>query len=205
MEALIVDDHPLMQEILSAMLKKAAGRVTVRVATDIESALEQAKRRSGPDLVLLDLGLPGCSGIEALARFRTACTNVKVAVVSSNDNPDVIRAALKAGAAGYIPKTYKPKAIVAVLQIIAGGGTFVPSEILRTAPSGGKHPELSERQDEVLRLLLRGLSNRDMAAQLNIAESTIKHHLHEIYDTLGVSTRTEAMAAAQRRGLQPGR
>src|SRR5271167_2963937 len=120
-EVLIVDDHPLIQEILPAILKKAVGRAVVRVASDLESALKQAKDRGAPDLVLLDLGLPGCDGIEALTRFRGACPGAKVVVVSSNDDPSVIRAALKAGAAGYIPKTCKPNAIVAALQIIAGG------------------------------------------------------------------------------------
>jgi DNA-binding NarL/FixJ family response regulator len=202
MRVLIVDDHPLIQEILPAMLKKAVGQVVVHLATDLAGALDDASRGAGPELVLLDLGLPDCTGIEALTRIRDRHPGAKIVVVSCNDDPGVIRAALKAGAAGYILKTYKANQVVAALRIIADGGTYVPSEILQADPADEKDLKLSSRQSEVLQLLLQGLSNRDIASQLHIAESTVKHHMGEIFETLRVSTRAEAMALAQRRGRQ---
>ena len=203
MQALLIDDHPLIHEILPAMLRKAVGRdVVVHAAQNLDEALECARRRKPLDLVLLDLGLPGCSGIEALKRIRERCPDAKIVVVSASDDPESIQAAFKAGAVGYIPKTSTPPTIIGALKLVCDGGTYVPREALDLSRSAAARPEFSGRQLEVLRLMLKGLSNREIAKLLRIAENTVKHHVGEVYGALGASSRGEAMAAAVRRGYK---
>jgi DNA-binding NarL/FixJ family response regulator len=126
MEVLIVDDDPLLSEYLQAVLRKALKGVIVAAARDLGSALERTGVGEAPDLVLLDLGLPGCSGLEALLRFRSRFPGVRVAVVSANEEPSVIAAALEAGASGFIPKTSKLDVMIAAIRHVAAGGTYVP-------------------------------------------------------------------------------
>src|SRR6266513_4028606 len=195
MEALLVDDHPLICEILPAMLKKAMGPEAVtHIAGSLEAAFDCVRRCVRLDLVLLDLGLPGCSGIEALRRFRDRYADLRIVIVSSDVERASIQGAFRAGVVGYIPKTSSAQTIVSALKIIADGGTYVPREALE--PPSGEDPveEFSERQREVLRLILKGLSNHDIAVQLGIAESTVKQHVAVIYGVLGVGSRAEAMA-----------
>ena len=198
MRVLIVDDHPLIQEILPALLRKAIGRVSVSLANNLDDALAHVEDSGTFDLVLLDLGLPGCNGIEALKLFADKALGSRIVVVSSDDDPETIRAALMAGAAGYVPKTYKSNQIVAALRVVAEGETYVPREILGIGAGHAEPSSLSGREREVLRLLLRGLNNRDIGRQLLIAESTVKQHVGAIYTALGVRTRAEAMVALRR-------
>src|SRR6266850_1115183 len=156
MEALLIDDHPLICEILPAMLKKAVGPETViHVAGSLEAAFERVRRCERLDLVLLDLGLPGCSGIEALKRFRDQCPDLRIVIISSDVERESIHGAFRAGVVGYIPKTSSAQTIVSALKIIAGGGTYVPREALEAASAEDPGEELSERQREVLRLILK--------------------------------------------------
>ncbi|MEA3194559.1 MAG: hypothetical protein QOD26_2892 [Betaproteobacteria bacterium] len=200
MQTLLVDDHPLIHQTLSAMLRKAVGdHAIVHSAETLEAGLDCA-RQNEIDLVLFDLGLPGYSGIEALKRMRERCPAAKIIVVSASDDPESIQAAFKAGAVGYIPKSSSPPTIVAALRLVCEGGTYIPPQALDIPDS---HPELSERQLEVLRLILRGLSNRDIAKRLHIAENTVKHHVAVVYEALGACSRAEAITAALRRGYKP--
>lgn len=202
MRALVIDDHPLIREILPVVLRKAMGEETlVDVAQNFEGGLECAGRCAELDLVLLDLGLPGFTGIEALRRFREKHPNTKVVVISANDERESIQAAFKAGAKGYIPKTSTPEMIVAALKVVMAGGVYVPKEALNDNLDSAA--ELSERQHEVLRLILNGLPNSKIAQQLRMAENTVKHHASAIYDVLGVKTRAEAIATALRNGFKP--
>lgn len=211
MEVLIVDDHPVLREILQAVTRKALKDARVAAVSDLESAFESAGRGSGPELVLLDLGLPGHTGLEALTRFRKKFPRLRLVVVSATEDRKSIVAALGAGAAGYIPKTSTRDVMIAALRLVAAGGTYVPPEALADEPahaarharrSRGVPAELSERQVEVLGLLIRGYTNRRIASELEITESTVKQHAHEIYAALGATTRAEALVAAARRGLR---
>jgi len=204
MEVLLIDDHPLICDILIAMLRKLMGsEAVVHVAGTLEAGLECARNCKRLDLVLLDLGLPGCSGIEALRRFREKCPDQRVVVVSANDERESILRALDNGAAGYIPKTSSPPTFLAALRLVLDGGTYNPQEALGARIGGTAGEDLSEREQQVLRLVLKGLSNREIARQLDIAENTVKHHIGEIYQSFGVTSRAEAMAAATRRGYKP--
>ncbi len=198
-QVLIVDDHPMIHEVLREVVAKAFGNVVVHDAYTLENALQIANRVKNLDLALFDLGLPDSSGVEALQRFRAKHADVKLVVVSADDDHERVLACFRAGAVGFIPKTYKPSEIIAALQVVAAGREYLPKQALEALP---KILNLGERQVEVLRLLLRGLSNREIAGELHIAESTVKHHTGVIYEALGVESRAGAMAAAQRRGLK---
>ena len=214
MDVLIVDDHPVLHETLGAAVLRAVPEAVVHSETNLAGAIARARRLRNLGLVLLDLGLPDCQGVESLRRFRKASPQAPVAVVSATEDWAIIRAALRAGASGYIPKTSPPKVIVAALQLIAGGGVYVPPQAVAARPApepavrkrrarrSAAPVELTPRQAEVLRLLIRGLANRQIAEGLEISENTVKQHLHAVFEALGVSSRTEAIAAAARLRLK---
>lgn len=203
MEVLIVDDHPFIHETLSAVVKRAVPGATIHAELDLAGAVESVRQRGRFDLVLLDLGLPGCSGIEALRLFRGTFPDIRVAIVSAIEEPDRVREALAGGAAGYIPKTTPPGVMVAAVRLIAEGGTYVPSQIMAMPPPPpAAAGDLTQRQMDVLRLLVQGMANRQIASKLDISENTAKQHAHAVFGKLGVSSRTEAIAAAGRLGIK---
>jgi DNA-binding NarL/FixJ family response regulator len=208
MRALVIDDHPLIHEILPAVLRKALGEVSVATEATLEAGLMRAAGSVPPDLVLLDLGLPGCEGIDALTRFRLEFPELPVVVLSATIDRESILGALDSGASGYIPKTSKPEVMIAALKLVAAGGVYVPPEALEELAvkpvsrlPRGEAMELTERQRDVLRLILKGYNNERIASELAIAPNTVKQHAHAIFTALGVSTRAEAVIAAMRHGL----
>jgi DNA-binding NarL/FixJ family response regulator len=211
MRALVIDDHPLVHEIIPAVLRKALGEVAVTTEVTLEAGLARAGGAAQPDLVLLDLGLPGCEGLEALSRFRAKFPNVPLVVLSGTCDRESILAAFDAGAIGYIPKTSKPDVMIAALKLVAAGGTYVPPEALEDAEKGTAPRrrrvadlDLTLRQKDVLRLILKGYNNERIAGELGIASATVKQHAHAIFTALDVSTRAEAVIAAARLGLSLG-
>ena len=209
MRALIIDDHPLIQEIVPTVLARALGQVSITTEATLEGGLEKAGAIEQPDLVMLDLGLPGCQGLDALSRFRKKFPQVPVVVLSATADRRLILAALEAGVRGYITKTAKPDVMIAALRLIAAGGIYVPPEALEEPMEQALAPrrrqarelDLTERQREVLQLMLKGYNNERIAAELAIAPNTVKQHAHAIFMALGVSTRAEAVIAATRHGL----
>jgi DNA-binding NarL/FixJ family response regulator len=203
---LVVDDHPIVVEVLDAILRSVFPGASLATAPSLEEALASARTLQKLDLVLLDLGLPGCSGISALTRFREAVPAVRVAVVSALESRRVALAALAAGAAGYIPKTLQPPLIAAALRLIAAGGTYVPPECIESGTTQ-LDPEtaraaLTARQRDVLRLIVKGLANKEIARHLRIAQDTVKQHARAVYAVLGVAGRSQAARAAQSRGIK---
>jgi len=195
----------MIHEVLAAVSRSVFDSPTVLFAKDLGEALERAREPEGVDLVLLDLGLPGYTGIEALTTFRQAFPQPQVVVVSATEDRASVLRALDAGAAGYVPKTHPPKLIAAALRLVAQGGTYVPPQALQPVEDEAAPrslPDLTERQIDVLRLILRGLPNKNIATRLKIAEDTVRHHACAAYAVLGVSSRTEAMAAIARRGIR---
>lgn len=120
MDVLIIDDHPILHETLSAMVRNAISGATVHVETELGAALGRAKALANLRIALLDLGLPGYTGIDALLRFRSAFPEVRVIVVSATEDPVTMERAISAGAAWYLPKTAKPYAMVAAIKSAAG-------------------------------------------------------------------------------------
>lgn len=213
MRVLVVDDHPLMAEALALAMRTLDHATEVESAASLAEALERAAHSSF-DLCLLDLGLPGCSGLDALARMRESLPALPVVVVSGSEDTASVLEALDLGAMGYIPKTSPREVLLGAVRLVASGGIYVPVEALRTreaAPTAAAGAAgagtagnlgLTSRQREVLDLLLKGLPNKLIARKLEISENTAKIHVSAVLHALGVATRTQALIAASRLGLR---
>jgi len=197
-DVLIVDDHPIVHQTLGIAVGAVLPEARQHVAFNLTEALEIAEGLAKDSLVLLDLGLPEGSGMDVLKRFRSAFPQMVVVVVSATESSVLVAAALKTGAAGYIPKTSSPNLIVAALKVIVAGGTYIPPQIL---PDVAEVPTLTGRQIEVLMLITKGASNRDIAQALGIADNTAKQHTHAVFQALNVNTRAQAIIAAARLGI----
>lgn len=195
MDALIVDDHPVMHELLGGVVRKAYGSVDVRHANTLDGALKAGADCADLGLVMLDLGLPGCTELDALRAMAGRFPQPKIVIFSAIESPSTIRRALTLGASGYIPKTSRPAIILAALRLVAAGGRYVPPEVL----NGEDHSDgnLTPRQLEVLMLMAKGHSNRAIATALRISEITVKQHATDIYQALRVSGREQAIAVAK--------
>lgn len=213
MNVLIIDGQPLVHEVLGAVVRSVFRDAKLRTANNLEAGVVITCSNPRLDLVLLDLALPGCNGIEALKRFRALFPHFPVMVISAADTRGMILAAFKAGAVGYLPKTLTSKVMAAAINLVAAGGFYVPYEALgddtpALDDKGGNGETitdrfgLTDRQFEVLQLIQRGYNNRKIARQMEISEGTVKQHVHAMLGTLGVSSRTEAIAAANRLGLR---
>ncbi len=169
-------------------------------ASNADDALGLVPEHRDLDLVLLDLELPGRPGLDALRELRQRFPEVPVAIVSGNEEPAVVRRALDAGACGFVPKSSTGELLRQALKLILSGGIYVPPAAL-AAPAGPaadgalrreRFHQLTERQREVLALVARGLTNREIAGVLSIAEGTVKNHVAAILERLEISNRTEA-------------
>ena len=201
---LVVDDHPLMTDVLRTVLGTLDQVAEIKSANDLDAACAIASAGEF-DLVMLDLGMPGCSGVEAVARFRERFPALPVVVVSGASDPKVINAALDLGAMGFIPKSAPGEVLLQAVRLVISGAIYVPVEALNTPPlppHAAAGLNLSPRQREVLDLLLKGLSNKLIARKLDISENTTKIHVSAVLDALGVATRTQAVIAASRLGLR---
>jgi DNA-binding NarL/FixJ family response regulator len=126
MNVLLVDDHPIIHETLRAMVRTLRPGIGFHSQFDLDAGLSEARRLDQLKLVLLDLGLPGCSGMDALVKFREAVPHARVVVISADEDGERVRAALNEGAIGYLPKTLRPKAMVDALRTILDGGVYTP-------------------------------------------------------------------------------
>jgi DNA-binding NarL/FixJ family response regulator len=208
MHVLIVDDHPIIHRTLGAVATAAISGAEVHVEMTLSDGMSLARRlKDKLELVLLDLGLPGYTGIEPLIRFRKAFPKLRIAVISATEDSGTVQTAMEAGAVGYIPKTSSPGLMVAALKLIASGGLYVPPQLIRHSPIPKKIASaaalgITDRQTDVLRLLVKGLGNREIARELGIAENTVKQHIYAVFRVIGVDSRTEAMVAVARMGLK---
>jgi DNA-binding NarL/FixJ family response regulator len=205
---LVVDDHPLMAEALGMAMHTLDRATQVETAGNLKSAIAQATETSF-DLCLLDLGLPDCSGLQALERIRESLPALPVVVVSGSDDTSHVLKALDLGAMGYIPKTSPRDVLLGAVRLVASGGIYVPVQALTAreaavAAPAAPQPDLgmSARQREVLDLLLKGLPNKLIARKLDISENTAKIHVSAVLRALGVASRTQALIAASRLGLR---
>jgi DNA-binding NarL/FixJ family response regulator len=209
MDVLLVDDHPILHETMRAVVASIAPQARFHGETDLGAGVSKARQLKDLRLVLLDLMLPGCSGIESLLHFLKVLPRARVVVMSATEDSASVRAALDAGAVGYLPKTSPPKTIADALRTVLEGGTYVPPQAMGAVPQV-KTPRsladlgITERQADVLRLVCKGRSNLEIARELSIAENTVKQHAHAAYRSLGVSSRTEAMVALSKMGINFG-
>lgn len=214
MQILLADDHPLFREGMRAVLPRLDAAVKIIEAKDYPTAFDLAARHADLELALLDLYMPGLAALAvatpsaAVARFRERFPQLPLVVLSAAENPKDIRQLLDLGIAGYLTKSSSSEIILSALRLVLAGGVYVPPPALaalRMMPSpaaaGMDRLGLTERQYMVLRALAHGASNKQIARDLNIAEGTVKAHLSAIFKALQVSSRTEAILAAQKLGL----
>lgn len=216
MKILVVDDHPLILEALKQVLRDLDPAIEVIEARDAEQALDQAASHEGISLVLLDLTLPHKHGFELLAELRERSPDVPVVVLSATEDRETVMRAISDGAMGFIPKTSKTEVLVAALRLVFSGGVYLPPSAF-AAPASPRVTEprppmpatrspreagLTERQSQVLALLVQGKSNKLICRALDLAEGTVKIHVTAILRALNVSNRTEALVAVSRLGLR---
>lgn len=218
MKILIVDDHPLIREALRHVLPGLAADIRLYDASDCDGGLALADQHPDFDLALLDLTLPGCRGMSALKTFRAAQPALPIVVLSGFDDTDTVIAALDQGAMGFIPKSSSNEVLLGALRLVLSGGVYVPRQAIAGEYGLGsprrddtaRRPQtpsdigLTERQAEVLTLMVQGKPNKEICRELNLAEGTVKVHITAILKALGASNRTQAVVAASRIGLKLG-
>lgn len=210
MRVIIVDDHPLVRRGLATLLDALDAFEVVAEASDGDAALELVARYE-PDLVVMDLNMPGLDGIEATRRITTNHPMTAVLVLTMFDDDDSLFSALRAGARGYIlkgaPHEDVQRALVSCARGDAVFGPAIASRVLRwfaaSAHKASVFPELTDREREVLELIARGVTNQAIAERLGVALKTVRNHVSNIFTKLHVSDRAEAIARAREEGLGP--
>lgn len=213
MKVLICDDQALIRDSLELLLRLEQDIEVVGMAEDGADAVEQAGRRQ-PDLVLMDLKMPGVNGVEATRQIRARWPQIKVLVLTTYDDDAWLFDAIRAGAAGYLLKdTPRAEVIRAVRGTVEGKAFVDPAVAVRLLGQVAGQPErpatqitagLTAREVDVLRLLARGFSNADIAAQLHLSEGTVRNHVSALLAKLGAADRTQAALIAMRHGLGAG-
>ena len=208
MKALLVDDHALFREGLALLMAHAFDGVECLQAATLAEALEIGVRHPDLSLTLLDLGLPDSSGFDGLRRLQQASPGPAMVVLSADDAPRTVLDAIDAGAQGFIPKSAAPRQMREALAHVLAGGIYLPAPLLlpptnASAAAGDEgNLGLSERQFEVLRLLIKGCSNKLIGREMDLSESTVKTHLAAIFRKLEVNSRTQAVVKAASLGLR---
>jgi DNA-binding NarL/FixJ family response regulator len=208
---LIADDHGLFRQGLRTFLQDSVAGAEIVEADGLDSALEALGRDKPFDLVVTDLRMPGMDGPQSLSAFREAFPAVKLVVMSALEDRATVLASLGAGAHGYVPKSARPDVIADAIAAVMAGRIWVPSTLatwtpqagssaaISTAATGGPDgPRLTPRQRDVLKVLLRGASTKEIARELALGEGTVKVHLAGLYRALGARNRTEATAIGAR-------
>jgi DNA-binding NarL/FixJ family response regulator len=216
MKILIVDDHALIRDGLQGVLKKLKRGATVLEAADCRQAMAAVEGNPDIELILLDLSLPDRDGFSVLTELRERYPAIAVVVLSGTQDSATVTKALELGAAGFIPKGTRREVMLGAFQLIFDGSVYVPPQILtqqgdtsQPAPAALRDNRsiitpaeagLSERQFDVLALMMQGKSNKVICRILNLAEPTVKNHVTAILRALKVSNRTEAVIAVTELG-----
>jgi len=217
MKILVVDDHSLITDALSVLfldLDPAAEVLTTRTA---EGGMDLLEKNPDLDLVVLDLGMPGVSGTSLLESMVAHSPEMKILVLSGQQDPRNVMRVLQLGAAGFVPKSMASDTLLAAVKFVLSGGVYIPADLLeevnRVAMIGtperprevnATRVELTERQEQVLHLLARGAPIKIICRELGLSEGTVKTHVTAIYRAFNANNRTEALLAARRHGYDVG-
>jgi len=223
MKILLIDDHVLIRQATHGVLKKLKRDAVVLEANNSAEAMARLAENPDTGLILLDLTLPDRDGFDVLAELRERYPSAVVVVLSGHQDADKVRRALDLGARGYIPKSAQADVIINALRLVISGGIYIPPEILAggfSAPPQARYaapnnrlasPEtagLTERQIQVLALIMQGKNNKTICRMLDLAEPTVKNHVTAILRVLEVKSRTEAVVAVIKLGWklpEPGK
>ena len=205
MNILIVDDHPLFRHALIQAVRYSLPQAQIHETAAVNELYERLEKGPEPDLVLLDLNLPGASGFSALVHVRAQYPSLPIIVVSAHEDVSIIQRAIAHGAMGYIPKSAHPSNIGEAIRQVLEGEIWLPANLpanLSFDPRAADDTALAERiqsltpqQFRVLMMVAEGLLNKQIAYELDVSEATIKAHVTAIFRKLGVQNRTQAVLA----------
>jgi two-component system, NarL family, response regulator LiaR len=196
----LADDHALVREGTAELLERAGGFRVVGQAADGAEAV-QLVTALRPDVLVIDLAMPGMDGLEATRRSLSVAPRTAVLVLSAHEDEPYVRAMLEAGALGYLSKSARGHELVAAVRAVAAGETVLSGRVASTVLSGGSGSPLTPRELDMLRAAARGLGNKQIADELGISARTVQTHLTRVFGKLGVSSRTEAVLKAMKLGL----
>lgn len=197
---LIVDDHPALRAGLRALIASEPDMRVVADSGDGRQGLEMFRQHQ-PDIVLMDLRLPGMSGVEAILEIRKEAPDARIIVNTTYDADEDIFRAIQSGAKSYLLKDMPKEEIFAVIRAVHAGDEVLPSQVEERLKERMRRPELTAREKAVLELLFKGRSNKEIAEALDISEDTVKFRLKGLFSKLGVADRTAAVVAALRHGI----
>lgn len=207
---MIADDHPLFRGALKQALAGIGGEPEILEAGDFETARSIVAANDDLDLILLDLAMPGVSGLSGLVTLRGIQAGVPVVIVSAHDDPETIRRALSLGASGFISKSSSMEHIREAITTVLAGGIWSPSDIDLGVEADPEISDLIQRlqsltpqQSRVLSMLAEGLLNKQIAYELGVSEATIKAHVSAVLQKLGVDSRTQAVIQLSKIGAEP--
>ena len=197
---LIAEDHSLVRRGLAAIINMEEDVTVVGEAGDGEEAIEQW-RRLRPDVVLMDLRMPRLEGVEAIKRIRAEDPKAGIIVLTTFDHDEDIYAGLRAGAKAYLLKDVQPEELFGCIRAVHAGEAYLQPKVAAKLVRRVQEHQLTEREEQILKLLAEGKSNRAIGQALHITESTVKSHLKSLFVKLDATSRAEAIALAARRGL----
>jgi DNA-binding NarL/FixJ family response regulator len=198
----VADDHPIVRDGIRGIIESDPSCTVLELVGDGRAAVRAAERLR-PDVVLMDLRMPGMDGVEATDRITSGRSGAKVLVLTTYDTDDDVLAALEAGATGYLLKDAPRAELLRAVHEAAAGRSVLSPGVATTLVRRVRAPEptLTDREVEVVRLVAAGVTNREIAARLFVSEATVKTHLQSVFQTLGVPDRAAAVAEAFRRKL----
>ncbi len=199
---LIVDDHPVVRAGLASMLGTQAGLKVIGSASSGEEALKKLQREA-VDVVLLDLRMPGISGIETLRALARTPLSPRVIVLTSFEMDEDIYRAVQAGARGYLLKDTPQNEMIEAIASVHAGKRYIPRHIAARLADRMMRSNLTTRELEILEMLAKGRTNKEIGSALEISDNTVRNHVINIIDKLEVSDRTEAATTAMHRGIIP--
>jgi len=205
MKILLADDHKLVRAGLVLVLKQMDNSVDLLEAGSGREAIEIALDNADLDLVLMDLDLPEGNGLEAMAAINAQNSNLPVVILSAMEDQSMVSRAMKLGARGFIPKSASGEVMVNSLRLVLSGGVCLPPGYCepKYGDDNSETPNLTQRQMEVLRLMAKGSSNKEIARDLDISENTVRVHISAVIGALDATNRTEAAYSAMRLGIIP--
>lgn len=207
MKILIADDHALFRDGLALRLEEIAPDSVILQASGYAQVFKILKDETAPDMIILDTEMPDMQWQDALKEIRRTAPETAVAVISAAEDSRTARMILAAGARGYIPKRSEIKVLNNALKLILDGGTYIPPMLLENQQTQGNSSpngtikNLTTRQSQVLDLIAQGKSNKQIAYDMGVSESTVKLHINALLRSLHVSNRTQAVVTAQKMGI----
>ena len=199
-KVLIADDHALMRMGLKALLETQPDIETVGEASDGDEALRKA-RKSLPDVIIMDILMPGTDGIEATRQITEELPNVKILILTTSTSSDDLNMAIQAGAAGAVLKSEANKRLLSAIRAVAKGASAISSEVRTMIDEDPPAAELTPRQMEILGKMAQGLTNKDIATALSCSPESVKDRVNSICTKLGAANRSEAISIALRKHL----